>query len=186
MYCCQRTSPSTSITSEMGVKFIQMTRSGLIPGGRSLKRDRQSVFFTAVNPMDDDQSMEEIRCDLDKPTIAPYIIPGCLIKTQCIGGLQIYQTRSHAIVLYNTVHAICIEKAVCMKTKEEVYQKFSILPGCFLLYWSRTRKVVAFCYTEAELAKWTAGSTWARSKKILWPPKRIGKLVGNPQRQRWL
>ena len=46
-------------------------RSGLIPGGRSLKRDRQSVFVTAVNPMDDDQSMEEIRCDLDKPRIAP-------------------------------------------------------------------------------------------------------------------
>ena len=29
--------------------------SGLIPGGRSLKRDKQSVFFTTVNPMDDDQ-----------------------------------------------------------------------------------------------------------------------------------
>ena len=49
-----------------------MIRSGLILGGRSLKRDRQSVLFTAVNPMDDDQSMEEIRCDLDKPRIAPY------------------------------------------------------------------------------------------------------------------
>ena len=47
-------------------------KSGLIPGGRSLKRDRQSVFFAAVNPMDDDQSMEEIRFDLDKPRIAPY------------------------------------------------------------------------------------------------------------------
>ena len=47
-------------------------RCGLIPGGQSLKRDRQSVFFTAVNPMDDDQSMEETRCDLAKPTIAPY------------------------------------------------------------------------------------------------------------------
>ena len=47
-------------------------RSGLISGGKSLKRDRQSVFFTAVNPMDDDQSMKEIRCDLDKPRIAPY------------------------------------------------------------------------------------------------------------------
>ena len=35
-------------------------------------RDRQSVFFTTVNPMDDDQSMEEILCDLDKPRIAPY------------------------------------------------------------------------------------------------------------------
>ena len=31
---------------------------------------RQFVFFTAVNPMADDQSMEEIRCDLNKPRIA--------------------------------------------------------------------------------------------------------------------
>ena len=62
-------------------------RSGLIPGGRSLKRDRQSVFFTAVNPMDDDQSMEEIRCDSDKPRIAPYKkVLGDLIKIHCIGA----------------------------------------------------------------------------------------------------
>ena len=47
-------------------------RSGFFPGGRSLKRDRQFVFFTAVNPTDDKQSMEEIRCDLDKPRFAPY------------------------------------------------------------------------------------------------------------------
>ena len=38
-------------------------------------------------------------------------------------GLQFYQTRSHAIVLYNTLLAICIEKAVCMNTKEEPYHK---------------------------------------------------------------
>ena len=47
-------------------------RGGVIPGGSCLKRDRQSVFFTTVNPMDDDQSTEEILCDLDKPRIAPY------------------------------------------------------------------------------------------------------------------
>ena len=29
-------------------------------------------FFTAPNPMDDDQSVGEIRCDLDKPRISPY------------------------------------------------------------------------------------------------------------------
>ena len=29
--------------------------SGLIPGGKSNRRDRQSVFFTAVNPMDNSQ-----------------------------------------------------------------------------------------------------------------------------------
>ena len=48
-------------------------RSGLIPGGRSLKRERQSsVFFTTVNPMHDDHNMEETPGDLNKPTIAPY------------------------------------------------------------------------------------------------------------------
>ena len=107
-------------------------RSGLIPGGRSLKRDRQSVFFTAVNPMDDDQSMEEIRCDLDKPRIAPYkntwrphqhTVYWYFLKFAQKEGLQLYQRRSHAIVLFNTHFAICNETAVCMKTKEELHHK---------------------------------------------------------------
>ena len=53
-------------------KIYSITKSGLIRRGRSLKRDRQSVFFTTVNPMDDDQSMEENPCDLTKPRIAQY------------------------------------------------------------------------------------------------------------------
>ena len=35
-----------------------MIRKGLIPGGTSLKRGRQAVFFTAVNPMEDVYGME--------------------------------------------------------------------------------------------------------------------------------
>ena len=35
------------------IEIYSITRSGLIPGG-SLTTDRQSVVFTAVNPMDDD------------------------------------------------------------------------------------------------------------------------------------
>ena len=62
-------------------------QSGLIPEGRGLKRDRQSVFFTSVNPMDDDQSMEEQQCDLDKARIAPYKNTGSLTKIQCIGAI---------------------------------------------------------------------------------------------------
>ena len=38
-------------------------------------------------------------------------------------GLQFHQTRSHAIALFNTLSAMCTEKAVCMKTKEELYHK---------------------------------------------------------------
>ena len=45
-------------------------QGGLILGGRSLKRDRQSVFFTAVNPMHANQDQEEVQYDLDKPRIA--------------------------------------------------------------------------------------------------------------------
>ena len=47
-------------------------RSGLIPGGQSPKRGRQSVFFTTVKPMEDDNCMEETSCDLTKPRIVPF------------------------------------------------------------------------------------------------------------------
>ena len=37
--------------------------------------------------------------------------------------LQFYQTRSHAIALFNTLPAICIEKVVYMQTGEDLYCK---------------------------------------------------------------
>ena len=49
-----------------------IVQSGLIPGGKSNRRDIQSVFFTAVNPMDVQPDQREVECDLDKPRIAPY------------------------------------------------------------------------------------------------------------------
>ena len=141
------------------------------------------MFFTIVNQMDDDQSMEEIRHDLDKSRIAPpkntwiphqNTVCWCNLKLAQKKGVQFYQTRSHAIVLYNTLHAICIEKAVCMKTKEELFHKVYQSP--------RLPRVI----TETEFAKWTTASTCSRSKKILKPPKRIGRFRENPQRQRRL
>ena len=52
----------------------------------------------------------------------------CNLKLAQERGLQFYQTQSHAIVLYNTLPAVCIEKAVCMKTKEELYHKICLTP----------------------------------------------------------
>ena len=46
-------------------------RSGLIPGGPSLNRGRQSMFFTIANPMEDEKCVEETSCDLTKPWIVP-------------------------------------------------------------------------------------------------------------------
>ena len=53
-------------------ELSSIIRSGLIPGGKSLERGRQAVFFTVVNPMEDGNGMGETPRDLTKPRIAPY------------------------------------------------------------------------------------------------------------------
>ena len=47
----------------------------------------------------------------------------CNLKLPQTKGLRFYQTRSHAIALFNTLLAICIEKVVYMKTGEDLYCK---------------------------------------------------------------
>ena len=80
-----------------------------------------------MNPKEDVSA-----CDLTKPRIAPYkhtwkrlqsTVIWCSLKLAQEKGLQIYQIRSHAVVLYNTLPAACIEKAVCMKTQDELHHK---------------------------------------------------------------
>ena len=46
-----------------------ITNSGLIPGGMRLRKERQCVFFTAVNPMDEHRFPENARYNLDKARI---------------------------------------------------------------------------------------------------------------------
>ena len=86
-------------------------QGGLIPGGKSLKRDRQALFFTAVSPTDDNQDLEEVQYDLDKPRIAvskhtwrahQNTLYWCNLKVAQRKRLQFYQPRSHTIVLHNT------------------------------------------------------------------------------------
>ena len=82
--------------------------------------------------MEDVYGMGETPCDLAKPRIAPYnntwkrlqtSVSWCNFKLAQERGLQFHQTRSHAVVLYNTLPAACIEKAVCMKPQDELHQK---------------------------------------------------------------
>ena len=80
---------------------------------KSLKRGRQAVFFTAVDPIDDGYGMGETPCDLAKDRAIQEYLGN--VKLAQEKGLQFYQTRSHAVVLYNTLPAACIEKADCVK-----------------------------------------------------------------------
>ena len=79
----------------------------------------------------------ETPCDLTKPRIKPYkntwkrfqnTVCWSNLELAQEGCLQFYQTRSHAVVLYNTLLAACIEKAACVKTTDELYQKVRLTP----------------------------------------------------------
>ena len=108
---------------------------GLIPGGKSLKKGRRAVFFTALNPMCDQH--EEVGYDLNNPRIAVYkntwkihqnTVLWCTLKVAQKKGLQFHHTRSDAIVLYNASLAICIEKVVYKKSGEELRNKVDQSP----------------------------------------------------------
>ena len=98
-----------------------ITNSGLIAVGQNSSRERQTVFFTAVNPMDRDQNHPN-ELDLTKPRLASYkqkkwkrhqdTVYWVDIKLVQRKGLKFYQTRCNAIILYDTLPAYCISKVV--------------------------------------------------------------------------
>ena len=118
-----------------GKELRSIVNHGLIQGGVSLKTGRHAVFFTVVNPMDN-QDLGETICELSQARIAPHKntwkhsqdkLCWCNLKLAQQRGLHFYQTRSNAVILHNTLPAEFIEKATCMKTMDQLYQKESVI-----------------------------------------------------------
>ena len=81
--------------------------------------------------MSDEQGSREAFFDLSQARIAPYKnIWKPLQDTVCWCNLLPAQERSDAVVLYDTLQFI--EKAICMKTKEQFYHGESAGP-CVVL-----------------------------------------------------
>ena len=84
--------------------------SGLIPGAQNLSK-RQTVFFLPVNPMNKEQK-DPKTVDLKAPRLAQNLqtawknhqstVYWVDIRLAQKKGLKFYQTRSNAIILYNT------------------------------------------------------------------------------------
>ena len=123
-------------------EIYSITRSGLIPGGGSFSRNRQSVFFTAVNPTDDDQRMEEVQYDLDKPRIAPYKntwrphqnkVYWCNLKLAQKKGLQFIK-HDHTQSFSATHHLRLALRKRCARRRRRSYtMKYVNLQGCLVL-----------------------------------------------------
>ena len=84
------------------ISLHSIVNSGLIPPGQNSTRERQTVFFTAVNPMNKDHKDPDV-INLDAP--------------------RLYQTRSNVIILYDTLPAYCIPKAIMMGSGEVIFEK---------------------------------------------------------------
>ena len=130
-YCYQTTSPSTTTMLGTLTTYTLSSSLGWFRVVKSIKKERHAVFFTAANPMFVDQH-KKAEYDLTNPRIAVYKNTWtihqhtwywCNLKLAQRKGLQFYQTRSNAIIFYNTLTAICIEKVENMKSGEELYNK---------------------------------------------------------------
>ena len=92
------------------VNLHSITNSGLIAEGQNSSRDRQTVFFASVNRMHKNhQDPKEL--DLTKPRLASYMpkwkehqdtVYWVDFQLAQRTGLKFYQTRSNAVILYDT------------------------------------------------------------------------------------
>ena len=116
-------SSSTFVTSDVQSIY---TPSWIQDWYREVKflSKRQTVFFLLVNPMDKEHKDPE-KIDLEAPRLARYLhtswkkhqntVYWVDIKLVQKKGLKFNQTRPNSIILYNTLPAYCIPKAVQRK-----------------------------------------------------------------------
>ena len=108
------------------INLHSIMNSGLIPGGQNLSK-RQMVFFTSVDPMNKEHKDPE-KNYLEAPRLAWYkqktwkkhqdTVYWVDIKLAQRKGFKFYQTRSNTIILYDTLPAYWIPKALKMETGE--------------------------------------------------------------------
>ena len=86
--------------------------------------------------MDNQDGLRETLCDLSQARIAPNkntwkrfqnTVFWCNVKLAQQRRLQFYQTRSNAVILYDTLLAEFSGKAICMKTKDQLHQREGVI-----------------------------------------------------------
>ena len=92
---------------------------------------RQTVFLTSVDPMNKEHR-DPNKIDLEAPCLAWYKQTKCKKHQDTVHWVDIklaqkkfkfYQTRSNAIILYDTLPANCVPKAIMMETGEIIHEK---------------------------------------------------------------
>ena len=110
-------SSSTFIMSD--VQSITFHHQFRIDTGRSKFSNRQTVFFLPVDPMDQNHKDPD-KIDLEAPRLAQYMHKAWKKHQNTVywvdidlaqkKGLKFYQTRSNAIILYETLHQLIVSR----------------------------------------------------------------------------
>ena len=118
------------------INLHSIINSRLIPGGQNLSK-RQTMFFTSVDPLNKEHKDPDV-IDLDAPRLAWYkqktwkkhhnTVYWVDIKLAQKIKFKVYQTRSNEIILYDTLTAYCIPKAIMMGTGEIICEKVRASP----------------------------------------------------------
>ena len=115
------------------ISLHSVTNSGLIAGGQNSSRQRQTVFFTAVNLMNKEHK-DPYKIDLTKPRLASYKQKkwNRHQDTAYWGGIQLAQrkrlklnqTRCNAFIHYDTLPASCISKLLWWNLERSFTRKY--------------------------------------------------------------
>ena len=114
--------------------------------------------------------MQESRLTKNLGNILKIHYIGCILLPAQQRGLQFYQTKSSAVVLYDTLPAEFIEQAICMKTEEQLYQRESERPFVAL-------KANSQCESQDPLSQELRSS---------WETQSDAQSVGKPDATLWI
>ena len=106
-----------------------ITNSGPIPGGKRLRKERQCVFFTAVNSMDEHRFPENARHELDKARIVAYNNEWKVRQTYLVQPETCSQERNCSSIKPDRTQSSCstlhlrfaLRKVEYRKTGEDLY-----------------------------------------------------------------
>ena len=114
------------------ISLHSIMNSGLIPGGQNLSKDRRYSSRLWI-PWNKEHRDPDI-IDLEAPRLAWYkqktwkkhqnTVYWVDIKLAQKKGFKFYQTRSNAIILYDTLPAYCIPKAIMMELEKSYTRKY--------------------------------------------------------------
>ena len=162
----ERILPSTSTMSGWRIKFNSVMRNVLLPGGHKVQKTKTSSLlhnsgpdggrkWHGWNPMRSWRNQGSRRHTKILGNAFKILYFGAIWSSPKREVLQFCQTRSRAVVLYNTLLAACIEKAECVKTSDELHSE------------------CATSRAEIEFAIWSTRSAKPRRKIILGNIKRF-------------